>query len=429
MQTQNLRDIKHFFLLILVVVFISGCVEKKDITKEQLEKKFSDINNIYNEKKANGYNLSVVDSLIEDARTSYEKNDYKHTSDLLNQAFKELERVKLNETSNELINSTTKSLQTSNIPPEYRKQVEEINSWLDKKIIDWTPQKYNKMEFIGIVPPSVTERSTNDIIYKYIDFLESAEVDTIAIYLSQTWTLQEQKYYDIFNKIKKDNKKLYIVFQATPVKKMSWDEYVNSELTTIDKVIPVYKPDYFGIVNEPETNIKNAGLGDVSVSDWKTLIVESANKIKKDNPSTKTIITTSKNQSEVNIIYSAMTVSGIDIIGLNNYGPKMDIFDEVISAAHNNNREVWITETWINWKDNDKEWLEEINNKWMVAMVYYSQQKNISAVAPFFTRYFLTYTNNADLGNELPIALENKTRTSTYYKYISVIKEIKSKSS
>ncbi|SNQ62118.1 hypothetical protein MNV_590051 [Candidatus Methanoperedens nitroreducens] len=40
MQTQNLRNMKHFFLLILVVIFISGCVEKKDITKEQLQKKF-----------------------------------------------------------------------------------------------------------------------------------------------------------------------------------------------------------------------------------------------------------------------------------------------------------------------------------------------------------------------------------------------------
>ncbi|SNQ62116.1 hypothetical protein [Candidatus Methanoperedens nitratireducens] len=284
------------------------------------------------------------------------------------------------------------------------------------------------MEFIGIIPPLVTEKSTNDINYKYIELLEDANVDTIAIYLSPTWTSQEQKYYDLFNKIKKTNKKLYVVFQAyTPIKKMTWNEYVTNELTTIDKVVPEYKPDYFAIVIEPETNIKNAYLGNVSVSNWKILIVESANKIKKYNPSTKTIIATSKNQNEINIINSTMTVSGVDIIGLNNYGLKMDIFDKVISAAHNNNREVWITETWIDWKNVDKAWLEEVNNKWIKAMVYYSQQKNISAIAPFFTRYFFTYANNTDLEKELPVALENKTFTSTFYEYTSTIREVKRK--
>ncbi len=425
------KYIKQFILLIiLIVVITSGCVDKKGITKEQLRTKFSEIETIYNDEKTSGYNLSTVDNLLKDAQIAYEKNDYQHSYDLLIQASKELERVKQNETSDEIIKSSITPLQSSKIPPEFQKQINEINSWLDEKIIDWAPRQFNKMEFIGIIPPMIAEKSTEDISYKYIELLDSAGVDTIAVYLLPTWTSQEQKYYNIFNRIKNNGKKLYVVFQAyAPIEKISWDEYVNDELTTIDRIIPAYKPDYFAIVIEPEMNKRNAQFGEISVSDWKSLIVESANKIKKYNPSTKTIIATSKDQNEIDIIDSAMTVSGIDIIGLNNYGIQMDIFNDVINSAHANNRDVWITETWVNWKNVDKAWLEETNNKWIKAMVYYSQQKNISAIAPFFTRYFFTYAPNTDLNNELSTSLANGTRTSTFNEYMSMIKEVKSKSS
>lgn len=300
----------------------------------------------------------------------------------------------------------------------------ETNTWLDQKLIVWKPKEHRQMTFVGLIQPQFAEVFDDNTILNYIDSVESAGVDTISIYLTSLWASDEQKYYRLFEKIKDDNKKLYIAFQAKNEIKPTWDEYTQFELSTIDKIVPAYKPDYFGIVIEPETAERYAQLGEIPASDWKQLIADSASRIKQHNPSTKTIIAAASNEREIKIIRESMTLNDIDIIGINVYGYRApEMFEELIDEAHKNNKEVWITETWPVFANTDHVWMKKTNDKWIKAMEFYSQHKEMTGMSPWFTRYFFTYADNDDFRTGFPEALKNKERTSTFYAYKDIIEK------
>jgi len=83
-------------ILVIAIILIGGCIRQPLVlTEEQLTQKFSEFKIQYNEKKAQGYNVTEAEEFVRKAWRAFERKDYKAADEFLDNAFEALERAKI----------------------------------------------------------------------------------------------------------------------------------------------------------------------------------------------------------------------------------------------------------------------------------------------------------------------------------------------
>lgn len=81
-------------ILIITIILICGCIRQPTApTEEQLSEKFSEFEIQYDEKKAEGYDVTEAEALVMQAKQAYDEGDYKKADKLLDEAFSALEKA------------------------------------------------------------------------------------------------------------------------------------------------------------------------------------------------------------------------------------------------------------------------------------------------------------------------------------------------
>ncbi len=332
---------------------------------------------------------------------------------------------------------------SSDVPSEYRNLYIEKIKWLDQKLVEWKPVEYKAMDFGAYhvyASDNIFVKSNAETDLKMLDVLLETDADTIMLYIRpESYFSQKKRYDNLFFRIKASGKKIFIGarFEDKPMTFKDYDEALNNYTRNI---IAILKPDYYGIVIEPETMGRKYNF-EASNEDWKGLVGRIAGLSKQLSPNTKTAVAGHK--EELNFLRTASDIKDLDIIGFDIYGMegispeytgnlgKGDVVGDAIDYANSKGKETWMLETWTSAMNNSqqqalsiKEFMKPIDAKWIQLMTYYAQKHNMSAIVPFYTGKFVYYGSDQ---NELVSALNNKQRTPVFYAYKSVIEEIRNK--
>ncbi|MCG2811454.1 MAG: hypothetical protein L6428_08345, partial [Candidatus Aminicenantes bacterium] len=329
------------------------------------------------------------------------------------------------------------------VSAEYKAQCEQANAWLDQKLAEWKPAEYKPMDFDVYhvyASDNIFVKTNSDIDNKMLDAILEVSPDTVLLYIRPgSYFSQKERYNALINKIRNSGKKLFIGARFDDIE-MSFNSYDKALSDYTKNIIALIKPDYYGIVIEPETMERKYNF-EASDEDWKGLVGRIAELSKQLSPNTKTAVAGHK--EELSFLRIASDIKDLDIVGFNIYGMegiyseysgylgKGDVVGSAIDYANLKGKETWMVETWTSAMINDqqramsiKEFMKPIDAKWIQLMAYYAQKHNMSAIVPFFTGKFVYYGSEQ---NEFVSALNNKQRTPAFEAYKSVIEEIRNK--
>ncbi|MCK4533237.1 fibronectin type III domain-containing protein [bacterium] len=305
------------------------------------------------------------------------------------------------------------------------------NEWLDERLVEWKPLSYKRMNFAAyhvFASDDMFEKSNAEIDIKMLDVLVETESDIIVMYIRpQVYSSQKVRYDDLINKIRSEGKKLFIGARFNDVP-MTFEEYSIQLSSYTQNIIASIKPDYYGIVIEPQTMQAKHSFN-VSVSSWVALVGQISDLSKQMNPDTKTSV--GGHKEELEFLQLASNISSMDIIGFNLYDnqgiyPEYsgylglgDVVGETIDFANSKGKETWLMETWTTWIGSDA-MDQQIDGKWIKVMAYYAVKHNMKAITPFFTGKFVYYGSNPV---EFKSALDSGQRTTVFYAYKELINE------
>lgn len=326
----------------------------------------------------------------------------------------------------------------SNVPADYKSRCEQLNSWLDQKLVEWKPAEYKPMNFAAYHTfasfPNV-RNVDSDLLKDYTDGLEESGADTIVVYMDGTPFLQNDnaiisKWDAVVAKIKSDGKKLYIAYipdvKGSNLK--NWETYKSVEASTIGEIMKKYAPDSFVVLNEPSTIERELSFKPTAVQ-WAALASDSADLVKNLSPETKINIQITGN--DLSYFSSLINANNIEGVGFNIYGfNAFDIFTPYIASVKSAGKTPMLSETWKMFKDNQKyDGMDTMDAKWVRVAAYYAQANDMSYVNPFFTFYF--FVSPADVRyqstflNKLGSNIAAGNRMESFLEYRDVINETK----
>ena len=145
---------------------------------------------------------------------------------------------------------------------EYKSQCNQLNSWLDQKLVEWKPQALRPMMFgsrLGMASYSDPSFMTNnyDIVLKDLEVQNEtgADIMTIEWYYSLD-TLDKNKallesYDKLIGEIRKKGKKVMIADTAEE-SDLSWNNWKGKYKSQVEFLAKRWKPDYYVVVFEPD---------------------------------------------------------------------------------------------------------------------------------------------------------------------------------
>jgi tetratricopeptide (TPR) repeat protein len=431
------------------------------VTKEEVKQKFDEFRKLYQEKKAQGYDVSEAEAQAKLAKQAFDKGNYEAAIERINAAFTILEKAtttkcppcppptpwsecvdnKQTRTNYECSAETNYQCQSYTetrtceiipveVPIEYKDWYNEKESWLDQKITAWKPREYKPLIF-GAYHLTASEnmfsKTDEETDVKLLEVLEESGVDVISVYPWLTEYEKHRERYDkLFNRIKSDGKKLFIVFRLRPAT-MSFEEYKEKNLEYTRVIIASVKPDYYGIVIEPTSHGEHKHRFDISNEEWRELVKEVADLSKSVSPNTKTVVAGHK--GELDFIKAVADLPNLDIIGFNIYGEeKLEEVAETIDYVEGLGKETWITETWFTLKSNPTfiySWRQPLDADWTKTMAYFAKQHNMEGVIVFFTMKFVDYFPEDATIEDIKKAFDEGRRTDVFYTYKDVIQEFR----
>ncbi|MFH1127238.1 MAG: alpha-amylase family glycosyl hydrolase [archaeon] len=321
----------------------------------------------------------------------------------------------------------------------YKSKCNELNTWLDQRILEWKPAEYKPMNF-GVyhvyASDNIFVKSNADFDIKMLDAIEGVNPDTVVLYIRPGSYLSQKERYDaLINRIRKDGKKLFIGARFDDVK-MDFNGYGNALENYTKSIIAAVKPDYFGIVMEPMTMEQMYNF-DATDEQWAALVDRIAKLSKQLSPATKTVADGHK--EELNFLKMSSGLESVDIIGFNIYGTegiypgysgylgKGDVVGNSIDFANEKGKETWILETWTSanigafqTSMSVQEFMKPIDAKWVRVLTYYAQRHNMKAIVPFYTGKFVYYGTDP---KELQSTVDAGERTLVFYEYQAIIEE------
>jgi hypothetical protein len=346
------------------------------------------------------------------------------------------------------------------VPPHYRQRYNEINQWLDEKVLEWKPLTYESMSFCAhylLVSEQMIGVTDARFDLPFLSMLKETGIDCVRLSIfPSNYEKYSLRYDTVIAKIRENNLKLMVAFMVGDSKKgavSSFEQYKKIELDFTEKFIKRYNPEYYALVTEPITMEKRLKLGArLPDSQWVALVEETAAMVKTINPSIKTIAAVNTEPGQLELAKKFSDVADLDIVAFQLYGPaglydaykgwvgKGDVVGEAIAHVQKKGKNAWITETWLSiptvetWqgsKDSNsyfnEPWMAPLDAKWLRAITYYAQKYKVKSISPFFTGKFISYPTsdrNQQRRNFLRDLTENK-RTAPFYAYQDVIKEVR----
>ncbi len=326
------------------------------------------------------------------------------------------------------------------VPAEHKSQCEQLNAWLDQKIVEWKPAEYKSMGFGAyhlFASDDQFAKTNAKTDTKFLGMLEDTGAGTVILYIRpKEYFSQKSRYDSIINKIKADGKKLFIGARFDDGS-MDFAAYDKALTDYTRNIIAAIKPDYFGIVMEPATMEKRYAF-DATDEQWADLSDRTAILSKQLSPATKTVVDGHK--EELKFLELASGFGSIDVIGFNIYDSsgiydgysgylgKGDVVGKTIDYSNSKGKEAWILETWVTDCSASKEKqaicasnpMKSIDVKWVKVITYYAQKHNVKLISPFFTGKFVYYGTNPA---EFESALEGGQRTPVFSEFKNLVSE------
>jgi len=310
-----------------------------------------------------------------------------------------------------------------------RSKCDQMNSWLDQKLIEWKPASYHQMKFGTLFPPLSYEgyRYQEDTNFSdtYLTALEPFKADILRIDLYyDAWLNNDAKRIKTIDKIIRhigEKKYALMIADASAEqyqrKKMSWNEFRTTYLTRVRTLTEKYKPEYYVIVKEITWYDKIGNLEKKpSTEQWADLTKELARTVKEISPNTKVAVGFVP-QNEKEYFYKVSEMKDVDILGFDVYDKDWSLpaTEELSKYAKSKGKELWMLETWLHYlPSTGKSWKKEIDAKWIKAMVYFSQNNGFQGYVPFFAGHFFSYSEKQIEGI-----------TPAFNSYKSVIEEVR----
>lgn len=328
-------------------------------------------------------------------------------------------------------------------PSEHRLQCEQMNAWLDQKLVEWKPAVYEPMMF-GTMNNLLIYGISYEIADEYEKAVEETNVDFVRMDIPKLNgnTKPMEDLGKMTKSIQGRGKKVMILNNANGDKMyfgdgpISWNQYSEKQKEFV-RAAASFRPEYITVAAEPSVasdfeHERRLSFAEVITPDmWVKLISEMAVIAMKESPGSKIAISIMpQNSFEQSILKGAVNEQNIDIVGLNVYGP------ESFEAMNNSiipewrvakiSKELWLIETWLGFEGSeDQPWKKDLDSKWVRTMAYYSQQNNISGMNLFFSKHFFAYEKDTIYNmDEFREAIKTQ-RTPAFYAYKSVIEEIK----
>lgn len=445
MNKKNLTLLAIIIIAILAIAVIAikqNRAINQETTKQELVLKFQLLKSQYDQAKTQGLDISEVEKTWKQAKQAYDAGNYVKAKMLFEKATFALKNIDKNisYTPTPNLNSTPDVLknpcaEASSVDED---SCEKLNSWLDKKLVEWKPAEYKPMDFAAYHTLASFPNVINvdlDLLQKYTAGLEETGADTITIYMHGTPFLKNDsktisKWDAVVAKIKSDGKKLHIAY--IPDVKGSgltdWASYKSVEMSAVKEIMKKYASDSIVVLNEPSTIERDLSFKPTT-EQWTELVNDSANLVKISNPKIKVNIQITGGD----LLYfdSLISVRNIDGVGFNIYGVRsFETFASYIASVKKAGKEPLISETWKMFKDNQKyDEMDSLDAKWIRVAAYYAQRNSMISINPFFTFYFFIFPaeirNHSSFLDKLESNIEYGSRTESFREYNLIIEEIK----
>jgi len=312
--------------------------------------------------------------------------------------------------------------------------------FLKQKQIEWKPVLPSSMKFNGhlvLSSENTIDRIPLDAENLFYEMIVELDTDTISLHICNDMLIKYlDRYTNLISKIKADGKELYVAYvTGCGTLYLDFNDYKAKELDFIDTFIRLYNPDYFVIIDEYMTMEQRTGVS-ATPEEWKQLVIDGVSLIKSINPAVKTVVTGHK--LELDFLKSLMDIPDIDYIGINIWGiASLDEttldgknIKDTIDYVKSLGKKVIIEQTWLteySTSDIKREiatcdYMKEFDADYIQTSVYRWLLQNVDMFSPFYTGKFIYYGLN---DNEMLTALNNKERTPAFYRYQTVIQEIR----
>lgn len=342
-------------------------------------------------------------------------------------------------------------IQEYQLRQELRKKFEPM---YDAFIHRYEPEIYHSVKF-GILSESASlgsyyvsnETDTLEYILKEIDMLSETGADHIIIWINyQFWIDQDddpsngiQQDYESIHKIdraveriRKNNKKVYFClggvgrwYNGFPrgdpryvgngnVDFETWKRmYLGSEDQPgmVETIVRRYDPDYVAIV-EPTVEMAAQVRGIRPASDWIEVTRRAADIVKEISPDRVVVVHNimRREPPDLEFFEGVTNIENVDVIGFDVFGlagfPTIE--ETFLPYLEGKEKEFWIAEAW---NDVNGKYLDRLDDKYIIASVYYAQYANMTGYNIIYGRHVHT---------------RDFEKTPAFFAYKDVIEEVRS---
>ena len=320
--------------------------------------------------------------------------------------------------------------------------------WLNQELINWKPASNGSLVFGATALRSsygIKSYNTMQVQAADINMLLSSNVSAIRIDIGYApWlsnnTAVISEITSAVNLVKSSGKALIIADASSESYRsggqLNWTDFKQQWIQRVKTLASLYHPYAYIVVKEPGwyyPMISDVLTNPLVLSpyDWSNLTVSLINAVKSVSPQTLVGVSVAaydlynssyyqgKVSFEVRYLQLVEKIPSLDFIGF-------DIYDtqgfygtmKFLTQNGNGGKAVWIAEAW----SGDGKYIHNpsramLDREWMQVLYYFALKINASAVIPFYTDFFSSYTWNT---NSSDIISNYNLRQPVFYEFQSL---------
>ena len=252
------------------------------------------------------------------------------------------------------------------------------------------------------------KQCSTDLLMSYVDGLKEAGAKRVDINPGLwPWNRHDQENIAKYDALVRHIRELGLQLAWNP---SYWPE--DARVTTLadweQAALPVYaemarryKPDIFSVIHEPTTMNQRMRIH-TGPGQWRQFAERAAQVVKRASPQTR--VAAGAVQWEMSYFQEFATIPDLDLLSVDIYFLKgLPTFVKMARIAHQNGKEVYLEETWRytvlkegaaggrRRRDVANQAFEDLDIKWLEAMVLFANKYGLSAVTPFWSTALFTY--------------------------------------
>ena len=247
-----------------------------------------------------------------------------------------------------------------------------------------------------------------DVLTAYVDGLKAAGAKRVDINPGLwPWSPQDRENMAKYDALVRHIREVGLQLAWNP---SFWPEDAHvTSLADWEKVaLPVYaemarryQPDIFSVIHEPTTMNQRMHI-QASPDEWRQLATKAARVVKQASPRTRAAA--GSLQWEMPYFQEFVTIPDLDVVTVDIYFLKgLSNFAAMARIAHQQGKDIYIEETWrftvlkeaaaggARRRDVSNQAFEDLDIKWLEAMVLFANKYGMSAITPFWSTALFTY--------------------------------------